>query len=361
MQISAGVFNGHNDQIVMINRYDLNWKRELLEALLIFLFGGSLNVFVWCTQCFESTYILWLNIGFGGMSWVLFWKGSQYIVRYLDFVLPWLAAPIKRLLISIVSVVTYVILVVYALDLFYDLVILEKPFLESIASIGIGSISTSIYITLGINTVMHGRGFMLAWRQASIDVEKLKTENVSTQYQSLKNQVNPHFLFNSLNALTSLVYDDQAKAVEFIRKLSSVYRYVLEKKDEEIVPLSDELKFMEDFVFLQQIRFGDNLQIDLDDQSNGGSLPPLALQILIENAIKHNVVSEKDPLNIRIKINADYCEISNNIKEKLDKDSTGVGLSNLTARYKYLTHKELEIQNDGNIFTVRLPILKIEE
>ena len=103
---------------------------------------------------------------------------------------------------------------------------------------------------------MHGRGFLIAWRQAAIDNEKLKTEQVAIQYNSLKNQVNPHFLFNSFNALSSLVYEDQDKAVEFIRKLSQVYRYVLDRKDEEVVPVEEELSFASNFIFLQKIRFG---------------------------------------------------------------------------------------------------------
>ena len=209
---------------------------------------------------------------------------------------------------------------------------------------------------------MHGRGFLLSWRQTSIDMEKLKTEQVFTQFQSLKNQVNPHFLFNSLNALSSLVYEDQDKAVSFIRKLSKVYRYVLDKKDEELVKVEDELDFMENFIFLQQIRFGENLKV-LIEKSNirDGYLPPLALQLLVENAIKHNVISEKDPLSVSIKIEDTYCIISNSIKEKLHKDSTGIGLANLKARYEYLSKKKMEIENDGIEFIVKLPVLQLDK
>ena len=131
------------------------------------------------------------------------------------------------------------------------------------------------------------------------------------------------------------------------------------KKDEELVPLEDEISFMENFIFLQKIRFGENLNFSISKSTSVGYLPPLALQILVENAIKHNVVSEKDPLEIKIEISNDYCVISNSIKEKLEKDSTGIGLSNLTARYQYLTKNEIQIINDGKEFTVKLPILEL--
>ncbi|MEP1095219.1 MAG: histidine kinase [Cyclobacteriaceae bacterium] len=262
---------------------------------------------------------------------------------------------------SIISIVAYTALVIYTLDLLFDMLVFGKSFAEAAKSLNSGDLTTTIFITLGINTFMHGRAFLLGWRQVSIDMEKLRTEQISTQYQSLKNQVNPHFLFNSLNALTSLVYDDQAKAVEFIRKLSQVYRYVLDKKDEELVPIQDEIDFMTNFIFLQKIRFGDNLKIDVSNKCTDGYLPPLALQILVENAIKHNVVSEKYPLTINVRISDDYCFIENSIKEKLEKDSTGVGLSNLESRYKYLSKREIMIENDGNRFIVKLPILQLEQ
>ena len=218
----------------------------------------------------------------------------------------------------------------------------------------------ALLTTLAINVFMHGRAFLYSWRQAAIDVEKLKTEQVSTQYESLKNQVNPHFLFNSLNALSSLVYDDQAKAVEFIRKLSQVYRYVLDKKDEELVPLADEMDFTRNYIFLQKIRFGDNLEIEVGGEEVDLYVPPLAIQLLVENAIKHNVVSEQYPLKVSVTTDGNYCTIENNIKEKLEKDSTGIGLNNLKARYQYLSKEEIEITQANGVFRVSIPLLKLE-
>lgn len=342
-------------------KFTVNWKREVLEVLAMFTFGGLLNLALWCTGCFDSLRTLAIHLTYSGFFWVFLWKGSEFLVWLLDGVYSWLEHPMKRVLVSILSIILYTSFVVFFLDFIYDVFVFDKSFSDAIKELNGTSLVSTIFISLGINTFMHGRAFLLEWRQMSIDMEKLKTEQVSTQYQSLKNQVNPHFLFNSLNALTSLVYDDQAKAVEFIRKLSQVYRYVLDKKDEELVPIQDEIDFMSNFIFLQKIRFGENLSIEISDESVAGYLPPLALQILVENAIKHNVVSEKYPLTINVKITDDHCYIENSIKEKLEKDSTGVGLSNLTARYKYLSKKEILIENDGKQFTVKLPILQLEK
>lgn len=341
-------------------KFEITWKRQIIESLLIFLFGGVMVIIFWCDSCWGDWVRLTINFSYNGIFWVMLWKGSEALVEILDRVYTWLEHPAKRALLSVLSIVLYTYFVVVSLDLAFDVLVFGKGFEEAFEQLNGSPLVTTIFVTLGINTFMHGRAFLLEWRQTSVDMEKLRTEQVSTQYQSLKNQVNPHFLFNSLNALTSLVYDDQAKAVEFIRRLSQVYRYVLDKKDEELVPIEDEMGFMENFIFLQKIRFGDNLSVEVINDKAAGYLPPLALQILVENAIKHNVVSEKHPLTIRVEVTEDFCNIKNNIKEKLDKDSTGIGLSNLKARYEYLSKQEVVIENTGEEFIVKLPILQIE-
>ena len=344
------------------------WRKQLLSSLAIFLFGGTFNVIMnlilFESDPFELSYFLtenfWLTFSYSGFGWMGFWKGSELFVEFWDRKIPWVESPIKRFIVSLVSVFVFVFAIVWILDLAYDLLYFKKSLSDALIKSGI-PYWHSLLITLGLNIFMHGRGFLYSWRQVSIDMEKLRTEQVSTKYESLKNQVNPHFLFNSLNALTSLVYDDQAKAVEFIRKLSQVYRYVLDKKDEELVPFSDDLGFAENYIFLQKIRFGDNLKIEIEGEAINRYVPPIAIQLLIENAIKHNVVSELHPLTIKLVIENDHFTITNNIKEKLEKDSTGIGLENLKARYQYLSDKKIEINRDEKVFSVKVPLLKLEE
>lgn len=329
----------------------------------IFLMGGviQLIVLLMLGELLQlSAKNIFINFTFSGIYWLTLTTSSLNSSKWLDKFIPWVENPLKRTVYTIVSIATYTLVIVYVVDLIADMFILGKSFNDATASLNLGYLE-ALGVTLGISIIMHGRGFLMSWRQTSIDMEKLKTEQVSTQYQSLKNQVNPHFLFNALNALSSLVYDDQDKAVEFIRKLSRVYRYVLDQKDAEMVKLSDELAFSENFIFLQQIRFGENLKISISKTDESGYIPPLAIQLLVENAIKHNVISEKYPLNINIIVDDDEVRISNNIKEKMSKDSTGIGLKNLKERYNYLTNKEITILNDGKTFEVILPKLALKQ
>jgi len=336
----------------------INWVRQLIEVVLIFTFGGCLEVFVFCPGCAENFSDYFLSFIYTGIFWVFLWKGSEFGVLFLDSRLPWVKFPVWRTIASLIWVIGLTFFVTKFLDIVLDMLFLGMSFEKAVKNENASFLQVLLFNSV-MNLIMHGRGFLMSWRQASIDLEKLKTEQVFTQFQSLKNQVNPHFLFNSLNALTSLVYEDQDKAVKFIRKLSQVYRYVLENKDEEIVPLEEELDFLESFVFLQKIRFGDNLKFELEGKRDG-FIPPLALQLLVENAIKHNVISDDHHLNVKVLIEEDYCEISNNIKEKLSKDSTGIGLSNLKARYEYLTDKKVIMENDGQHFVIKIPILKFK-
>ncbi len=147
------------------------------------------------------------------------------------------------------------------------------------------------------NTVL----FFKNWKEAAVQQEELKRAHLALQYQSLKDQVRPHFLFNSLSSLATLINTDAEKATLFVHKLSDVYRYVLEQRENELVPLKDDLKFLEDYIFLQKIRFGDRLRMEIRlDLDLNRLVIPLSLQMLVENAIKHNEISEEHPLLIEI-------------------------------------------------------------
>jgi LytS/YehU family sensor histidine kinase len=222
------------------------------------------------------------------------------------------------------------------------------------------SIYTSIVITIFISLFLHGRAFLISWRHAIIDGEKLQKESILAKYESLKSQVNPHFLFNSLNALTNLVYEDQQKAVKFIKQLSEVYRYVLDTRDREVVTLDEELNFLDSYLFLQKIRFGENLKTQINITSTRSHIAPLALQMLIENAIKHNVVSSDDPLLISIREVDDSILVENNIQKKstLGEPSSGMGLENICNRYQFLSNQKVEIIKSEDRFTVKLPVIK---
>lgn len=194
---------------------------------------------------------------------------------------------------------------------------------------------------------------------ADVENETLRAENIRSRYEALENQMDPHFLFNSLNTLQSLIDVDVDKAGDFVQQLSTVMRYTL--KNEEVVTLAQELDCVRSYCQMMKMRYGDNLQfehsIDHDRYDNYHVLP-LSIQGLIENAIKHNVISSKQPLTVNIYTDDDnHLIISNKIQPKIGKEEgTGIGLANLAERYRLKWNENVEIFDDGKIFSVTLPL-----
>jgi two-component system, LytTR family, sensor kinase len=202
--------------------------------------------------------------------------------------------------------------------------------------------------------------FYVLWRKSSAKELLLREQILKFQYQRLKSQINPHFLFNSLNTLSELVYEDAKKADSYIQKLSYIYRYVLENEDTEFVTLEKEINFVKDFFNLQKERDGDKIKLTIDiSDMEKYKVMPVSLQMLVENALKHNASSKGSPLNISIILEDDHIVVSNNIQQKSILDqSTQTGLENLRERIKLISDKELVIQEDNSKFIVRLPILQ---
>jgi LytS/YehU family sensor histidine kinase len=184
------------------------------------------------------------------------------------------------------------------------------------------------------------------------------------RYEALRNQINPHFLFNSFNVLSDLVYEDQDLAVKFIGQLSDLYRYVLDSREKELVPLKEELDFIESYIFLLQTRFEDkiNIKMDLSPQADE-MIVPMTLQLLIENAVKHNEASKKHPLQITVVRKDGKIEVRNGLKiRSVGDDSKQTGLKNISQQYQHLSTQEtdsyrIEIEQTAEEFIVRVPIL----
>ena len=195
-------------------------------------------------------------------------------------------------------------------------------------------------------------------------VRQLDRERSRAELEALNNELDPHFIFNSLNTLNHLILNNPQQAYLFNNKLAQVYKYFLINKNNELISLSDELEFIDSYFFLLQMRHDDklNLQTELNENSERlVMIPPLALQTLVENAIKHNEFSHSDPLHIKIAMNHQYLKVSNNMKPKAYLvNSTGIGLKNLSSRYKILCNKDIIIENTDREFTVKLPLIKQE-
>ncbi|QMW04722.1 sensor histidine kinase [Spirosoma foliorum] len=198
-------------------------------------------------------------------------------------------------------------------------------------------------------------------QELRVNGEQLKREAAQAQMLALKNQVNPHFLFNSLNILSSLVEIDQKLSVQFISRLSKAFRYVLEHPDTELVALKTELEFLDSYTFLLNIRFDEKLKVMqtvTDEQANRYSIAPLTLQLLLENVVKHNQMSSEQPLTVLIYVEGEYLIVSNPILLRpTPQRSTGMGLQNIKNRYRLLTDKAVEATEQDGFFVVKIPLL----
>ena len=225
----------------------------------------------------------------------------------------------------------------------------------------------NIIIAIVINTIavsiLEGYYYFKQWSISIVQAEQLKRENIQSQFEALKNQVDPHFLFNSLNTVYSLIDPHPEKAKEFIAEFSKIYRYVLNVKDKIVVKLSEEIDFINSFIFLHKIRHEGNLEIkiEIDAKKLNNYIPPLSLQMLVENAIKHNIVSEKNPLKISITDKNNCLIVKNNIQLKDNMiESTKIGLNNLTERYKHISDSTPEFYIKDNEYIAEIPLLEEE-
>ncbi|MCU0353840.1 MAG: histidine kinase [Cytophagales bacterium] len=218
-------------------------------------------------------------------------------------------------------------------------------------------------INLFLNTLNAIFFFLRQQREAQIEAERFKKISVQAQYQTLKNQVNPHFLFNNLNVLSTLVYKDPEAASEFIEELAKVYRYVLQNFEKELVELRTEMEFIKSYAYLLEKRFGHSIRIETDvpERFQPYYIVPVALQMLIENAIKHNVSSRSKPLHIRIYVDdTQQLVVQNNLQPKPEKEtSTNIGLENISKRYEFVSKQRIAIQRDPEFFTIRMPLLQL--
>ena len=218
----------------------------------------------------------------------------------------------------------------------------------------------TLIFTIGISIIFHTIYFYRTWQENRIKEQKIIAGTASAKFDALKNQLDPHFLFNSLNVLTSLIEEDPDQAQKFTTSLSKVYRYVLEQKDKDLVTVDEELKFAKTYVRLLKMRFEDSIVLDIPEKSKDpqARIVPLSLQLLLENAVKHNIVSSEKPLHIKVYEDNGMLVITNNLQEKqVIKRGSGVGLGNIRQRYDILTRRKVIIDKMATDFTVRLPLL----
>ena len=197
-------------------------------------------------------------------------------------------------------------------------------------------------------------------RKEEIQSIEMTNNQMNLQFKALKSQLNPHFLFNSLNTISSLLYKDPEKAEEFIRKFAESYRFILDQNDKTLIPLEKELAFVEAYNYILRMRFQDSykLSVDLPEIAKGSFVPPLSIQMLVENAIKHNLISKSSPLEVRLKCEDNYLHVSNNINPLREQaESFQIGIENIKKRYAFFTNENIKLEKT-DFFTVSLPLIK---
>ncbi len=234
---------------------------------------------------------------------------------------------------------------------------------HEVVSIVISNVLIYIVVNIVVMAIFEGWILFIERAKAKQIADSLQTELSQIKFEVLKSQINPHFMFNSLNVLSGLINKDVKKAQQFIDEFSMIYRYVLETIEQPVATLGKELEFMRSYLFLQQIRYGENLtySVNITADLMEMFLPPLSLQVVLENAMKHNIINESKPLHIEITDEALTLIVKNNIQPKISKGiSTGLGLKNLIKRYALISDLVPEFKVETNHYIAKLPLIKIE-
>ena len=341
-----------------------SYQRLLLYIFFIAaLISASFLAYLVYYEEVESFYIV-------ALAWVvtvilLLWFGNRYLYFVLDKRIPWMSSRTSsRFFIQLVASTLYTLCCINTT--YYLFKISTNGLPPDLTQMIVLNIYGLLF-TIPVLSINFGIYFMMQWKKAQLQANELKEENLQAQLNSLRMQLDPHFLFNNLNMLASLIDKDRDEAQDFLDKFADVYRYVLQYKKEELVPLSTELKFIQAYCYLLKKRFSDGVIIDITDMPDVISnrcIPPLALQMLMENAVKHNIISRDTPLQIRVYPEGDQWIIVENTYQPLPKQGMlklESGLENIRKRYQYLSALQINVSCDNEIFKVDLPLLEVDE
>jgi sensor histidine kinase YesM len=295
---------------------------------------------------------------FGDKFYVLVW-----IFSFLSFVLAFFsgytilkpfsrAVPVRKLTLWTAFFASF--LVVFSLAFFSLLMVRPSDF----HTLGF-SFPRAFFVSVVTTAYTYFAKLNFLRQTYELENEMLMKEKIKSQYETLKNELSPHFLFNSLNALKSMIREDPVKAEEYVQRLSSVLRYTVQSSESGFISLKEEMELASSYTYLLSMRYGENLHviIDIPEKYQKLNILPLTIQSLVENAVKHNEISRRNPLTVRIEADDSFLTVSNNIQMKLtDESSLGIGLPNLTQRYKLLTGKDIIVSKDADTFIVRIPV-----
>ena len=293
----------------------------------------------------------------------IIWQGCYMIIGHYRQRFPGFERTGRRIMITAVALSAYIISVDITACTILDVLGLE-PSAYTTGEWPMNLVKC-FGATLVVGTIYEAGYFFTMWKHQAIETEAIKSRQLRTELDMLKNQVSPHFLFNSLNTLVALIHEDADQAARFTKNLSHVYRYILQHKEKEVVDLGTELDFTQAYIDLMKVRFAESLHINVDVAPEHRHLliAPLTLQLLLENALKHNVASTAKPLQVDIHVeNGRTLVVRNSLHRKQGTvEGTGTGLNNVRQRYAYLSEREVDVIETREHFLVALPLLQLAE
>ena len=338
-------------------------KRKNIIPLLWITLGSSLFFFTFFTD--EKTVI---NFGYSflisGLYAFSLGLSNGAVNDYLNKKLSWTENTRARTILGILSAVIINFIVVYCCN-YINYVMIQKVSTQEEFLSGKYNFTNWFFVNfaLMIAAFLHAKGFMEELKKTSkkeVVQQKLIANSANAQFESLKNQLDPHFLFNSLNVLSALIDENPDQAQKFTSSMSKIYRYVLEQKDKELVTVLDEIEFAKTYCNLLKTRFEDSVDFEFDvlKEDEQKLVVPLSLQLLLENCIKHNFATSSKPLIIKVYSEGSYLSVKNNLQKREQlKESAGIGLSNIVQRYSLLTDQNVFVEESPQDFKVKIPVL----
>ncbi len=335
-----------------------NILKTILLTITIFIVLQLLNLVLGNT--FHFNIKLLVQFGFVALYTFSLTFANSLLYSYLDKIFSTDRFSKKRLIVGFMSSFLVSLLVIFLLRIFEELVVNRNSLDYFMSNEKAANYVTAIIITFIVTLSLYAFHFYKAFNENKVKEQKIIAGTANAKFESLKNQIDPHFLFNSLNVLSSLIEENPDNAKKFTTSLSKIYRYVLEQKDKDLVTVQEELNFAKTYMNLLKMRFENSISFELSENYDNpeARVVPLSLQLLLENTIKHNIVSEQKPLHIKIFVKDNYLVIQNDLQKKeILQDRQGVGLQNIISRYAILTQRKVIVNQSEKEFAVHLPIL----
>jgi len=338
-------------------------KAILSDVIMMIGVGAIIAIYFfiqqWSNGISSSTnWAFWNTFVFSASISILLYACFRFTLRQLNIYLPWASSIFKRVIVEIPLIIFIAASLMWLFSLAYfqlfDLGRLTRSQLIQNSMI-------AVFVSLLVNAIYELLFLYKQLKNSQLEAEQLRRIQVETHFESLKNQFAPHFLFNSLNTLQALIEENPKDAGAFVHKLANYYRYVLKINEQNIVSLETELNHVTDYVFLLKCRFGNKLNVHINPPNQvipDAKVIPLSVQLLVENAVKHNIISDSKPLNIFININPQNIQVTNAIQKRASNViSNGIGLENIRARYEMITNEKMVVTENLGQFEVQLPLI----